>query len=115
MRDDRLWFLDILEAAARIEEHAAKGREAFLRDEFLQVWMLHHLQIIGEVAAGLSQELRARHPQPSWRAAIALRNVVVHQYFVLDLEEIWKAATVHLPPFKRQVQQILAEIDSQGI
>ncbi len=58
MRDDRLRLLDIQEAIANIEEHAAKGKETFLRDKLIQVWVVHHLQIIGEAA------LRVQRGQP---------------------------------------------------
>ncbi|MEK6710948.1 MAG: HepT-like ribonuclease domain-containing protein [Nitrospinota bacterium] len=56
MRDDRLRLLDILDAIAQIEQQAAKGREAFLQDPLIQVWMRYHLQIIGEAVAGLTRE-----------------------------------------------------------
>jgi uncharacterized protein with HEPN domain len=60
MRDDRQRLLDILEAIGNIEEYALRGKDAFLADKLLQVWMVHHLQIIGEAASGLSRELRER-------------------------------------------------------
>jgi uncharacterized protein with HEPN domain len=44
---------DILEAIERIERHAGKGRAAFDNDELIQVWMVRHLQIIGEAASRL--------------------------------------------------------------
>jgi len=107
MRDDRLLLLDILEAIAHIEEQAAKGKEAFLLDKLIQVWMRHHLQIIGEAAANLTQELRAQHPHAPWSDAIAMRNVLVHEYFGIDLEIIWDTVSRNLPRLKRDVEGIL--------
>lgn len=57
MRDDRERLLDIQEAIERIEKYAVRGREAFERDELIQTWVLHHLQIIGEAVRALSPEL----------------------------------------------------------
>ena len=54
MRSDRERLLDIQEAIERIEKYATRGREAFERDELIQTWILHHLQIIGEAARALS-------------------------------------------------------------
>ena len=51
MRDPRERLRDILEAITRIEKYAGRGREAFEHDELLQVWVVHHLQMIGEAAA----------------------------------------------------------------
>jgi uncharacterized protein with HEPN domain len=48
MRDRRERILDMLEAVERIERYAAKGRSEFEKDELIQTWVVHHLQIIGE-------------------------------------------------------------------
>ncbi|WP_292519497.1 HepT-like ribonuclease domain-containing protein [Methanoculleus sp.] len=63
MRDGDERLLDMLEAIEDIERYAVRGREAFLRDELVQVWMVHHLQIIGEAAA------RPRRPEVFSRSA----------------------------------------------
>ncbi len=68
MRDDRQRLLDVQEAIVNIEEYAARGKETFLRDRLIQIWFVHHLQIIGEAAAGLSRELCERNPDIPWRA-----------------------------------------------
>ena len=62
MRDGRERLLDILEAIDDIERYAVRGREAFLQEELVQVWMVYHLQIIGEAAARLPPELRSACP-----------------------------------------------------
>lgn len=49
MRNPRERLLDILEAIARIERYAALGKARFLQDELVQVWIVHHLERIGEV------------------------------------------------------------------
>ena len=56
MRDDKERILDMLEAIENIERHAEKGREAFERDELIQTWFVHHLEIIGEAASKLGSE-----------------------------------------------------------
>jgi uncharacterized protein with HEPN domain len=109
MRDDRQRLLDVQEAIANIEEYATRGKEIFLRDRLIQVWFVHHLQIIGEAAAGLSRELRERNPDIPWGAAIAMRNMLVHEYFGIDLEEVWKAVTQDLPKLMRSVERILKD------
>ena len=50
MRDPRERLQDVLEAIERIERYAARGREAFEKDELIQNWFVRHLQIIGEAA-----------------------------------------------------------------
>ncbi len=60
MRDPKERLRDILDGIANIERYAARGREAFESDELIQNWFVRHLQIIGEAARGLPQELRDR-------------------------------------------------------
>lgn len=55
MRSDRERLLDIREAIAKIDQHSARDIDAFADDEMQQVWVIYHLQIVGEAAYGLSQ------------------------------------------------------------
>jgi uncharacterized protein with HEPN domain len=78
MRDDHERLLDILEAIERIDRYAVRGREAFERDELIQNWITHQLQIIGEAAARVTARLRKNHPEVPWRQIIGMRNVHTH-------------------------------------
>jgi uncharacterized protein with HEPN domain len=49
--------------------------------------VIHHLQIIGEAARGVSQALRDSYPEVPWAPIIALRNILVHKYFGLNLHQ----------------------------
>ena len=104
MRSDPDRFRDILEAIARIEKYAKKGRKAFERDELLQTWVVHHLQIIGEAARKLSHSSRQEHPEVPWAQIIAMRNILVHDYFGVDVAEVWSAVEKDLPVLKRQIK-----------
>jgi len=79
MRDDSLRLGDILEAIAQIEKYSSAGRVRFDEDELVRVWILHHLEIIGEASAGLSTAFRLAHPDETWRDAVGFRNVLAHQ------------------------------------
>jgi len=107
MRDDRSRLEDILEAIERIERYAARGRAAFEADDLIQVWVLYHLQILGEAARKLSDALRQRHPEVPWAQIIAMRNILVHDYFGLDVVEVWAAVERDIPDLKRKIESIL--------
>lgn len=62
MSKDGRWLRDILECVEKIQKYAARGRSAFERDELVQTWIVHHVQIIGEAARQLSDCLREAHP-----------------------------------------------------
>ena len=109
MRDDRERFLDILEAIERIERYAEKGREEFERDELIQTWIVHHIQIIGEATRKLSQELRLTRSDVPWPEIIAMRNILVHDYFSVDIDEVWSTVEKDLPALKDNISIILKE------
>ena len=79
----------------------------FDRDELVQTWVLHHLQIIGEAVRGLSDEIRSAHPDIPWAQIAAMRNILVHDYFGIDLEEVWAAVVRDLPQLKAKIAAAL--------
>lgn len=113
MRDPKERLRDILDAIARIERYASRGREAFQEDELIQVWIFHHIQIIGEAAANLGRTFHEAHPEVPWPQIVAMRNVLVHEYFGVDLEEVWKTVERDLPVFKGAVEQLLRRLEEQ--
>jgi uncharacterized protein with HEPN domain len=107
MRQDGERLQDILAAIGQIERYALRGKDAFQTDELVQIWMVHHLQVIGEAAAAISEDLQARHPEVPWALIIAFRNVLVHEYFRIDLETVWRILEQDLPGLKLRVASIL--------
>lgn len=112
MRDDRQRLRDILEAIERIEPYARGGREEFEADELVHTFVVHYIQLIGEAAGALSQELTSAHPQVPWSEITGMRHVLVHDYFAIDLERVWLTVERDLPELKRQISAILEQLPS---
>jgi uncharacterized protein with HEPN domain len=106
---------DILEAIAAIERYANQGRNAFDEEELIQIWIVHHLQIIGEAANSLSNELICSYTQVPWAQIIAFRNIIVHEYFRLSLSLIWAIVVNDLPFLKAQICQMLEDLTEEAI
>jgi uncharacterized protein with HEPN domain len=81
MRDPAERLRDILEAIAAIARHAKCDRESFDKNELLQTWFLRHLQIVGEAATAVPEDVRSLAPEIPWRQITGMRNVLVHGYF----------------------------------
>lgn len=107
MRDDHERLQDILEAIENIERYVDKGKANFEQNELVQVWIIHNIQIIGEAAGKIGDSLQEANPQVPWHQITAMRNILVHEYFGADLDEIWIAAERDLPVLKHQILNIL--------
>jgi len=70
-------------------------------------WIIHNIQIIGEAASNLSEDYCREHSEIPWAQIVAMRNILVHEYFGVDLDEIWRTVEQNLPVFKRQIQSLL--------
>jgi uncharacterized protein with HEPN domain len=110
MRSDRDRLEDILRAIGNVERYRDAGEERFLQEELLQVWVLHHLMIIGEAARGLPERLREKYPETPWTQIVGLRNVVVHEYFGLNLRQVWMVLVRDLPALRVCVEKILQSL-----
>lgn len=109
MRDDRERLLDIREAIENIQKYAARGKDAFNEDELIQTWILHHIQILGEAAARISDEFQEHHPDIPWFKIVGMRNILVHGYFKIDVNAVWLVVENDLPALYDQIKRILYE------
>ncbi len=114
MRDPKERLRDILEATAAIERYLDRGRAAFEHDELLQVWFVRHLQIIGEAARALPEEVRAMAPAVEWPKIIGMRNVLVHGYFEIDQDIVWEAVNRDVPALKASIEELLCSLEERG-
>lgn len=107
-RDDALYLAHMLLMARKAADKAAAVSHAeFLADENLQFALLHLIQVIGEAAAQVSPEERARYPAIPWRQVIGMRHHVVHDYLAVDLEIVWDVASAQLEPLIAALQAIV--------
>jgi len=107
MRDDTERLRDIQEAAADIQKYAQLGREKFAADELIQTWIIHHLLVLGEAAAAISDDFKQQHPDIESPRIIGMRNILVHHYFGVDLDVVWSVVERDLPDLQRSVDSLL--------
>ena len=114
MRNPAERLRDILEAIDRIQERCGGGRSAFDADEMLQVWVLHHLQVIGESSRSLREDFRNSHPDVPWQRIIGMRHILVHHYFDVDTEVVWQVVANDLPQLRLQIALLLARLTNDS-
>ncbi len=101
-----LW--DMLEAAEKVQEFLKdKTFEDFMFDDMRRAAVERNLEIIGEAARRVSDELKQEHPEIPWQQIIAQRNVLIHEYGDIDYKEIWQVATFHLSRLIDQIRPLI--------
>lgn len=108
MRSDRLLLQDMLESINEVIDSTPPAKAAFDADKFLRSHVLRHIQIIGEVAWRLSGAFKDSHPQVPWKLIAGMRHVLVHDYFRVDWNEVFRTATHDSPMLKVQIEAVLA-------
>lgn len=115
MRHERLYRNDILEAADHIAELiAGADLQAFQESEMMRSAVVQKLGVIGEAAARVSADLTSRHPEVPWPQIVAFRNILIHAYFGIDWDVVWRAATNRCPVLRGQIAEILAADRGEG-
>ena len=108
----RLWH--ILNSIEKIE-HLVQILHT--QDNFEAKWIeqdaiIRNLEIIGEAAVHISDELKHNYPDVSWQEIRGIRNIVTHQYFGVELNEIWSTVVYDIPFLKKQIQKIIEDIEN---
>jgi uncharacterized protein with HEPN domain len=111
-RSVRIVLGDILHAAELVDRYAAGlTREQFAADSEKQDAVARRLEIIGEAVKRLPEDLKERHPDVPWREIAGIRDVIVHEYFRIDVELAWQMVKKDVPQLAARVRAILAALE----
>lgn len=112
-RSDNILLFDILECCDRIASYIADvSREAFDENYQLQDALIRKLEVIGEATKGLSSELTDANPEIPWSKMAGMRDRMVHQYFRVDLDVVWKTVTSEIPKLRLHIEPLYANLSA---
>jgi len=97
----------LVEADYLIGRSEGLSFEAFTADETLRRAFVRSLEIIGEAAKKVPDDFRATHSEVEWRAMAGMRDVLIHDYFGVDLELVWDVVRNRVPVLRSQIVSIL--------
>jgi uncharacterized protein with HEPN domain len=100
---------------AKISEYL-KGieRSSFLKNHALQDAVIRRLEVIGEAAKRVPEHVRQRYPGIPWRSMAAMRDVLIHDYPEIVVDQVWITATRHLPPLIQELEAVLSDLESSA-
>lgn len=107
-RDWRLCARDMERFAQRAVEYCVdRDREQFETNELLQDAVVRNLELIGEAATRIPEDVRLAHSEIPWRQIIAMRNQLIHAYLGVDLDVVWDVVQVELPLLIQQLKALI--------
>lgn len=113
MRKSPIVFLDHIFESIKLLEEYVKGLkyDDFIENYEKQDSVIRRLEIIGEAIRNLPEEFLDKYPDIPWRDIMDFRNVLIHQYFDVNIERVWKTIEKDIPEFKKKIEKILGIID----
>lgn len=107
-RDHQLYLEDILEACTRILRYTQNFTiEQFAANSLVYDAVLRNIEVIGEAAKHIPQDIQQQYPQIDWRRIAGMRDIVAHHYFSIHDEIVWDVVSNKISPLQEQIQQII--------
>jgi len=111
MRSYKLYLKDILVAIKKINKYTASLTfERLKRDELLIDAIVRNLEIIGEASKNIPKGIREKHPDIEWKKVCGLRDILVHEYFGIDVQILWDIIKNKLPDLKKKITRVLKSV-----
>jgi len=105
-------MLDHIEEAAALAH--GRIREDVESDRLLFLALLKLVEIVGEAATRISDQMQAARPEIPWREMIGTRNRLIHGYDAVDYGILWEIVSTDFPPLAEQIKALLSDNDSAG-
>lgn len=111
MKDNKFYLIHISECIADIFSYVEDGYDDFMGATKTQDAVIRKLQIMAESTLRLPDDLKSQHPEVNWKDIRGFRNVVVHDYTDVDLNEVWKIVKNDLPVLKTAVEAMMRSLE----
>ena len=113
-RSWQLFLADMLDAARKVLRFTNDRQlESFVADEMAYDATLRNLEILGEAAKNIPEEIRLLHPAVDWRGFAGLRDVLTHAYFALDDATLWKIVCSDVPELLSRLEEIAGAAEGE--
>jgi uncharacterized protein with HEPN domain len=107
-RNYLMYLEDILEAIKKIEKYTRNlNFEEFSSNEMIIDAVIRNFEVIGEASAKIPDHIKERYPHVEWKEAIGFRNILIHDYFGVDVEAVWDTIQKNLPGFRKNIMNVV--------
>jgi uncharacterized protein with HEPN domain len=108
------YLIDILnECEYLLERVKIFDYNEFLQNEDLKKAFIRSLEVIGEAVKKIPYEVRKQYPKISWRDMAGMRDKLIHEYFGVDYEVVWKTVREEIPHLKISIANIIEDLKKE--
>lgn len=109
-KDPKVFIGHIVESIELIEAYSEKlTADSFKKDQALQDAIIRRLEIIGEAVKNIPASFRINYPEIPWKQMAGIRDILIHEYFDVDLNLTWQVVKRELSPIKAKLVTLLSE------
>lgn len=110
-RDYRVYLEDILEAIQKIHKYTrGLSLETFSGDSKTQDAVVRNLEVIGEAIKKVPDEVRSGYPHVDWKKIAGLRDILIHEYFGIDVEIVWDIVQNKVPVLGKEIERMHGQL-----
>lgn len=107
-KEPEIFLRHIIESISEIENYIKNiSEKEFLRSTQIQDAVIRRLEIIGEAAKNITTDLKKQHSLIPWKKVSGLRDVLIHDYFEVDIKSVWDTAIKDIPELKKEIRKLL--------
>lgn len=108
LQRDLSYLTDIIQAAKQIQVFIqGVNKVQFNNSSLIQSAVIRQFEIIGEATKRLSEKFKSEHPEIPWKKIAGMRDILIHAYDHVDIDEIWNAAETSIPALVKQIKPLI--------
>ncbi len=113
-RDYTLFIKDVITQMEDVESFVKDmSFEEFVADKKTVNAVIRSIEVMGEATRNIPKFIREKYPEIPWRDMAKMRNRLIHVYFGIDLDAVWKTVKVRIPAIKPLIWKVLKEVKNE--
>lgn len=105
---DLSYLTDIIQSAKQIQAFIKDvDKTQFNNSSLIQSAVIRQIEIIGEVTKRLSENFKSKHPEIPWKKIAGMRDILIHAYDHIDIDEVWNAVETAIPALVKQIEPLI--------
>ncbi len=110
-KDPKIFIEHILESIEDIEKYTkGQTKEKFSKAKMMQDAVMRKLEVIGEAVKNLSAAFKKKYPKIAWREIAGMRDILIHEYFGVNINIVWSTVRKDIPKFKKEMEGLVEEL-----